>query len=357
MIREAYCPTLSSGARGLLLCIMLAGSTTMFVRQTLRTPEPRLKFIQVGVGRYGSQTLKAALEQGFQCVGAITRQTGLGQDIGAFLRLGRTIGLTITNDLESLLARTHADISIVTTRSTLHDIYPSVSRLLRAKINVVTLAEEAWDSWPTSPALTRNLDMLARRMNVTISGSGFQDPFMGQIILDQIKRSIKVEKLVFLQTMNLDRYGIAPVVFRELPVDKELVLKQLPWQTQCKFSWPFMTGCTGLYWLASALGWNVTNITLSNRKETDGLLFNISATLDMPHATLDNACGIDSSFLFKLGWYGTATMDTVAVRIWGVPETSTMTKVDVESATVAGITSQLQNVIRARSGYVLTHEL
>jgi 4-hydroxy-tetrahydrodipicolinate reductase len=46
-----------------------------------------------------------------------------------------------------------------------------------SKVNVITIGEEAFYSWNTSPALTQELDSLFRKNAVTFTGSGYQDTY------------------------------------------------------------------------------------------------------------------------------------------------------------------------------------
>ena len=79
----------------------------------------------------GRRIAKGILEKkGMRVVGAVdTAKDLVGKDLGELLELGKTIGVTVTDDLEGLVSRIKADIAVIATGSHLRDVYPPNSPL------------------------------------------------------------------------------------------------------------------------------------------------------------------------------------------------------------------------------------
>ena len=85
------------------------------------------------------------------------------------------IGISITHseNVDEILQKTKPKICIHATKSFLADILEDMKILGRNKIHVVTIAEEAFDSWNTSPEVTKEIDENFKLNQVTFSATGY----------------------------------------------------------------------------------------------------------------------------------------------------------------------------------------
>ena len=135
-----------------------------------------IKFIQYGCGKMSKYTIKFAIESGMQLVGAI--------DINPKV-IGTTIeGVTVSpkEDFEKIIKETNPDIVIVTTMSLMSDIEEVYTICAENGINAITTCEEAFYPMVSNPKITEKLDRLAKEHNCTLTGSGYQDAFWGNLI-------------------------------------------------------------------------------------------------------------------------------------------------------------------------------
>lgn len=138
----------------------------------------RIKVIQIGVGNLGKLVTKYLAERkGIQVVGALTRQSGLGQELGEYAGIGRNLNVTITNDAERLFSETPADVALDMTRSTFEEVYSHLVTPVKYGVNVLTIAEEFGNPFAYGPKRALELDRLAKEHGVTVCGVGISPGF------------------------------------------------------------------------------------------------------------------------------------------------------------------------------------
>ena len=122
----------------------------------------KIKVIFYGVGAIGSEVARFGLTRPWlEAVGAVdTDPAKIGQDLGAVLQLGRTLGVEVSGDPAALFKRVNADVVVLTTGSFLPAIYDQLEMAAQASLNIVTSAEEL--AFPTlqSAKLAEQLDGL-----------------------------------------------------------------------------------------------------------------------------------------------------------------------------------------------------
>lgn len=144
----------------------------------MRGQMEKIKIIQIGLGNLGKGATKyLAQRKGMQIVGALTRQSGLRQDLGEYAGIGRKLGVTITNDAEKLFSETPADIVLDITYSTFDEVYPHLVLPVEHGINVLTVAEEFGNPFVYNPESALKLDKLAKEHGVTVCGAGVSPGF------------------------------------------------------------------------------------------------------------------------------------------------------------------------------------
>lgn len=170
-----------------------------------------MKIVQYGCGKMSKYTMRYVYEKGGEIVGAIDCNPAvIGKDIGMIIGCENK-GVTVSSvqDARMVLEQTKPDACIITTMSLLSDIKDAVMLCAELGVNAITTCEEAFFSWNSNPNLTKAIDELAKKNNCTITGSGYQDIFWGQLITSICGATQKINKIVGESWYNVEDYGIA----------------------------------------------------------------------------------------------------------------------------------------------------
>ena len=170
-----------------------------------------IRVVQYGCGKMSAYTMRYVIESGAQIVGAIDINPDLiGQDISTVIGGSETgIKITALGNAESLLLELKPDICIITTMSLLNDCKDALMLCASLGINAITTCEEAFYPMNSNPKLTKELDEMAKRHNCTITGSGYQDAFWGNLITTLAGATHKITKIKGSSSYNVEDYGIA----------------------------------------------------------------------------------------------------------------------------------------------------
>ena len=171
----------------------------------------KIKFVQYGCGKMSIYTMKYAMDCGMKLVGAVDiNEQIVGKDVSCILNSEETkVKITHAKDAEEMLKETKPDIVIITTMSLMSDIYDSLLLCARLGINAITTCEEAFFPLTSNPGITKEIDRLAKQNNCTITGSGYQDAFWGNLITTIAGSSHNVTKIKGKSSYNVEDYGIA----------------------------------------------------------------------------------------------------------------------------------------------------
>ena len=110
---------------------------------------------------------------------------------------------------EELLKETKPDIVIVTTMSLFSDVEDALMLCAKLGINAITTCEEAFFPMNSNPTATKKIDEMAKQTNCTITGSGYQDIYWGQLISSIAGSTHKITKIKGSSSYNVEDYGIA----------------------------------------------------------------------------------------------------------------------------------------------------
>ena len=170
-----------------------------------------IRVVQYGCGKMSAYTMRYVIESGAQIVGAIDINPDLiGQDISTIIGGSETgVKITALGNAESLLLELKPDICIITTMSLLNDCKDALMLCASLGINAITTCEEAFYPINSNPKLTKELDEMAKRHNCTITGSGYQDAFWGNLITTLAGATHKITKIKGSSSYNVEDYGIA----------------------------------------------------------------------------------------------------------------------------------------------------
>ena len=173
--------------------------------------ERKVRVVQFGTGKMAVYTMRYVLEKGGEVVGAIDINPNvIGKDVGPIMGQGE-IGVKVTDlkDAEEMLKQTRPDICIVETMSLLKDVEEALMLCARLGINAITTCEEAFFPWNSNPTVTKAIDEMAKKTGCTITGSGYQDIYWGQLITSIAGSTQKITKIKGSSSYNVEDYGIA----------------------------------------------------------------------------------------------------------------------------------------------------
>ena len=172
----------------------------------------KIRVVQYGCGKMSVYTMRYAIEQGMEIVGALDINPDvIGRDIGDIIGDGNSYGVFVksVNEAEALLNEVRPDICIITTMSLMNDIKDSLLLCARLGINAITTCEEAFYPMNSIPGLTMEIDRLAKENDCTITGSGYQDAFWGNLITTLAGSTHNITKIKGSSSYNVEDYGIA----------------------------------------------------------------------------------------------------------------------------------------------------
>lgn len=136
-----------------------------------------MKCLVFGLGQAGLAALGLLHDRGWDIVGAYSRQSHLGADIGALA--GSAANGRLVQPLTAFAPRSGlADIALFFTTSAVEDLLGAPLACLEAGINVLTIAELAFHPWVLAPDIAARLDTAARTGGCTLSATGVNDTVM-----------------------------------------------------------------------------------------------------------------------------------------------------------------------------------
>lgn len=342
--------------------------------------ERKLRVFQYGTGKMSVYTMRYVYEKGAEIVGAVdVNPAVIGKDIGQIM--GSENKGIIVNDAKearNVLQETKPDIVIVTTMSLLNDVEEPLMLCAELGINAITTCEEAFFPMNSNPNLTKKIDELAKKNNCTITGSGYQDIYWGQLITSITGSTQKITKIKGSSSYNVEDYGIAlakahgaGLTLNEF--DKEIAsADKISNEERQKvidsgeYLPSYMWNVNG--WLAEKLGLTVTSQTQKCVPQThseDIFSSTLNMTVKAGDATGMSAVVtsqtqegiiIESECIGKV--YAPNEFDK---NIWTVEGEPTTTIVVEKPATVeltcATIVNRLPDVINAEAGYIPTERM
>lgn len=276
------------------------------------------------------------------------------------------------------MQETKPDIVIVTTMSLLNDVEEPLMLCAELGINAITTCEEAFFPMNSNPNLTKKIDELAKKNNCTITGSGYQNIYWGQLITSITGSTQKITKIKGSSSYNVEDYGIAlakahgaGLTLNEF--DKEIAsADKISNEERQKvidsgeYLPSYMWNVNG--WLAEKLGLTVTSQTQKCVPQThseDIFSSTLNMTVKAGDATGMSAVVtsqtqegiiIESECIGKV--YAPNEFDK---NIWTVEGEPTTTIVVEKPATVeltcATIVNRLPDVVNAEAGYIPTEQM
>ena len=339
-----------------------------------------IKVVQIGTGKMSVYTMRYVYEKGATIIGAFDINPNvIGKDIGEIANIGnKGVLVENINNLETRLTELKPDIAIVTTMSLLSDLSEVLLTCAKCGVNAITTCEEAFDSYNSNPRLTEEINRLAIMNNCTITGSGYQDIYWGELISAIAASTHKITKIKGSSSYNVEDYGIALAkahgagLTKEqfdaevASVDKISDEERMSLINSGKYLPSYMWNVNG--WLAQKLGLTVTRqsqVTVPTTYHEDLLSTTLNSTIKAGDATgmsaivtteTEEGILIESECIGKV--YSKEDYDKNEWTIYGEPDTTiTVARPATVELTCATIVNRLPDVINSKPGFVLTCDM
>ncbi|HHX58397.1 MAG TPA: dihydrodipicolinate reductase [Candidatus Moranbacteria bacterium] len=326
--------------------------------------EKKLRVIQYGCGKMGKVFLRYIAEHGGEVVGAIDNNPELvGKDIAEIVGSGESTGVVVSDDAEKVFAETPADVAIIATTSLMNEVEDQFALAARHGVNAISTCEEAFYPFTTSQEVTERLDKLAKENDCTLTGSGYQDVFWGNLIAALAGATHKITRINGVSSYNVEDYGIALAKVHGAGLSLEEFEKEIAQNDSLpSYMW------NSSQWLCDRLGLTITDISqklvpTTNEKEIN------SSTLGMVvpagHATgmsavvtTKTAEGVEiiAECIGKV--YAEGEVDRNDWKIEGEPNTSMIIHQPATvELTCATTVNRLPDLMRAPAGFIPTSQM
>ena len=342
--------------------------------------ERKIKAVQYGVGKMSIYTMRYMLEKGIEIVGAIdVNPQVIGKDIGDILEKEK-LGIVVSDakDARKVLENAKPDICVITTRSLIAELEEPYMLCAKLGINAISTCEEAFYPQNSNPQLTKKIDEMAKKNNCTITGTGYQDIYWGQLISSISGSTQKITKIKGSSSYNVEDYGIALAEAhgagltldefdkKVASVDRITDEERKAVIDKGEYLPSYMWNVNG--WLCSKLGLTVISQTQKCVPQTykeDIYSSTLNMTIKAGDATGMSAVvttqtkegiTIESECIGKV--YAPDEFDKNVWTVEGEPTTTiTVEKPATVELTCATIVNRIPDVINAEPGYVTTEKM
>ena len=342
--------------------------------------DKKIKVAQYGVGKMSVYTMRYVYEKGAEIVGAVDINPDvIGKDIGEIMETDlKGVKVVSSEDAEQMLKETKPDICIVTTMSLLKDVENPLLLCARLGINAITTCEEAFYPENSNPSITNRIDELAKKNNCTITGSGYQDIYWGQLISSIAGSTHKITKIKGSSSYNVEEYGIALAKAHGAGLTIEDFNKEIASADEIsdeerqkviqsgEYLPSYMWNVNG--WLCEKLGLTVVSQTQKCVPQTykeDLFSSTLNMTVKAGDATgmsavvtTNTAEGIviESECIGKV--YSPEDYDKNEWTVYGEPNTTiVVAKPNTVELTCASVVNRIPDVLKAPAGYVTTDKM
>ena len=342
--------------------------------------ERKVRVVQYGTGKMSVYTMRYVYEKGGEIVGAVdVNPNVIGKDIGEIMNTdNKGIKVIDVKDAENMIKETKPDIVIVTTMSLIKDVEEALMLCARLGVNAITTCEEAFFPMNSNPTITEKINSLAKENGCTITGSGYQDIYWGELISAIAGSTHNITRIKGSSSYNVEDYGIAlakahgagltlqefdeQIASADKISDKEReeVIKKGEYLPS------YMWNVNG--WLCAKLGLTVKSQTQRTVPQTyleDIYSSTLGMTVKAGNATgmsavvttkTEEGITVESECIGKI--YSKEEFDKNEWTVYGEPDTTlVINRPATVELTCASIVNRIPDVINSRPGYIPTEEM
>lgn len=340
----------------------------------------KIKVVQYGTGKMSVYTMRYVYEKGAEIVGAIDINPSIiGKDIGEVMGTqNKGVKIVSVQEAEKVIRQTNPDIVIITTMSLINDVKDALMLCAKLGVNAITTCEEAFYPMNSNPNITKQLDEIAKQTGCTLTGSGYQDIYWGQLISSIAGSTHTIKKIKGSSSYNVEDYGIALAQAHGAGLTLDEFDKQVASVDRItdeerqnlinkgEYLPSYMWNVNG--WLCEKLGLKVKSQTQKTVPQTHtediesstlgmtvkaGIATGMSAVVT---TQTQEGIIIESECIGKV--YSKEDFDKNEWTIIGEPETTLIiNRPSTVELTCATIVNRIPDVINCRSGYVPTEEM
>ena len=342
--------------------------------------ERKIRAVQYGVGKMSRFTMRYMKEKGVEIVGAIdVNSEVIGKDIGEVLGIDNTgIKVTDAKDARDMLSQVKPDICVVTTRSLIAEVDEPLMMCAELGINAITTCEEAFYAQNSNPTVVKRIDETAKQNNCTITGTGYQDIYWGQLITSIAGSTQKITKIKGSSSYNVEEYGVALAEAHGVGLSLEEFDKKIATLDrisdeerqkmieQGRYLPSYMWNVNG--WLCSKLGLTVKSQTQKCVPQTHGddiFSSTLNMTIKSGDATgmsavvtteTEEGITVESECIGKV--YASDEFDKNTWTVEGEPTTTiTVEKPATVELTCGTVVNRIADTINAPAGYITTEKM
>ena len=340
----------------------------------------KTKVIQYGCGKMSKYTMRYVYEKGGEIVGAIdVNPDVIGKDIGEIIGTeNKGVKVVSVEDAEEMIKNTKPNVAIVTTMSLISDVEDALMLCAKLGVNAITTCEEAFFPMNSNPTITKKLDEMAKKTNCTITGSGYQDIYWGQLISSIAGSTQKITKIKGSSSYNVEDYGIALAKAHGAGLTLDEFDKQVASVDRIsneerqkmidsgEYLPSYMWNVNG--WLCGKLGLTIksqTQVTVPQTYKEDIYSETLGMTVKAGDATgmsavvtteTEEGITLETQCIGKV--YSKEDFDKNEWTIEGEPNTTLIiNRPSTVELTCASVVNRIPDVISAKPGYVPTEEI
>ena len=340
----------------------------------------KIKVVQYGTGKMSVYTMRYVYEKGAEIVGAIdVNPDVIGKDIGEIMGTeNKGIKVVSVEEAENMIKETKPDVAIVTTMSLISDVEDALMLCAKLGVNAITTCEEAFYPMNSNPGITKKLDETAKQTGCTITGSGYQDIYWGQLISSIAGSTHTIKKIKGSSSYNVEDYGIALAKAHGAGLSLDEFDKQVASVDRIsneerqaminrgEYLPSYMWNVNG--WLCAKLGLTVKSQTQKTVPQTyteDIYSETLGMTVKAGDATgmsavvtteTEEGITIESECIGKV--YSKNDFDKNEWTVIGEPETTLIiNRPATVELTCASVVNRIPDVINSKPGYVPTEEM
>ena len=173
------------------------------------------------------------------------------------LETGKKLGVTVSDDVDSIMKKACCDVVIHATSSYLKDVYPQIAPLAKYGVSVISTCEELSYPYVSEPELAKKLEALGVRYAMSYLGTGINPGFlMDTLVISLTGVCQKINTIKAERVMNAGT--------RRVPFQKKVGAGLTPTEFRRKMATKEITGHVGLEqsigMVAAALRWELDKI-------------------------------------------------------------------------------------------------